>query len=54
MKDGYEEAIGISTPSKESLHLLSNQTALSRLASNKAVTIVSTDVLLFFWLNFSN
>ncbi|XP_073973896.1 adaptor-related protein complex 3, delta 1 subunit-like garnet [Rhodnius prolixus] len=39
MKDGYEEAIGISTPSKESLHLLSNQTALSRLASNKAVTI---------------
>uniref|UniRef100_A0A069DXV2 AP-3 complex subunit delta n=1 Tax=Panstrongylus megistus TaxID=65343 RepID=A0A069DXV2_9HEMI len=39
MKDGYEEAIGISTPSKESLHLLSNQTALSRLASNKAITI---------------
>ncbi|KAK9500755.1 hypothetical protein O3M35_001955 [Rhynocoris fuscipes] len=39
LKEGYEEALGISTPSKESMHLVSNQSTLSRLACNKAVTI---------------
>lgn len=39
LKDGYEEAIGISTPSKE-MSCLSMQSSLVRLANNKVLTAV--------------
>lgn len=39
LKDGYEEAMGISTPSKEMLCL--SQPAMNRLASDKIITAVS-------------
>ncbi|XP_024214553.1 AP-3 complex subunit delta-1 [Halyomorpha halys] len=38
IKDGYEEALGISTPSKES-HVPINQPSLTRLANNKTINL---------------
>lgn len=39
LKEGYEEALGISTPSKE-VFCIENKSLVSRLASNKVLTVV--------------
>lgn len=48
LKDGYEEAIGISTPSKE-MSCLNTQSSLVRLANNKVLTAVCIFIMMQYF-----